>query len=87
MGAMYIQSVPSLVLYLDFNNKSYNYIFFYLTSFSLTWFGVANPGMILGGVIKRWVGLRAGDIKLRRCVTRANENQSPARKPPPERCV
>jgi len=46
MGAMYIQSVPSLVLYLDFNNKSYNYIFFYLTSFSLTWFGVANPGIL-----------------------------------------
>ena len=35
MGAMYIQSVPSLVLYLDFNNKSYNYIFFYLRVLAL----------------------------------------------------
>ena len=33
------------------------------------------------------VGLRCGDIKLRQCVTSANENQSPQRKPPPERCV
>jgi len=57
------------------------------TDDELSSLGVANPGMILGGVIKRWVGLRAGDIKLRRCVTRANENQSPARKGTTERCV
>ena len=53
----------------------------------LTCFGVANPDMIWGGVIKRWVGYRAGDIKMRLCVTSANENRSHARKGTTECCV
>ena len=53
----------------------------------LTCFGVANPDMIWGGVIKRWVPLRGGAIKMRFCVTSANENRSPPRKGTTEHCV